>query len=55
MTIRPDDWARIKEVFEGARSLPVRDRAAYVASACAGAAAQREHVERLLAAYQLAN
>ncbi|MBM2812732.1 MAG: protein kinase, partial [Chloroflexi bacterium] len=55
MTFRPDDWARIKEVFEGARALAVRDRAAYVASACAGAAALREHVERLLAAHQLAN
>jgi serine/threonine protein kinase/predicted ATPase len=55
MTFHPDEWARIKEVFEGARVLAVRDRAAYVASACAGVAARREHVERLLAAYQLAN
>ena len=55
MTFRPDDWARIKEVFEGARALAVRDRTAYVASACAGDVALRQHVERLLAAHQLAN
>ena len=55
MTFRPDDWARIKEVFEGARALAVRDRTAYVASACAGDVALRQHVEKLLAAHQLAN
>ena len=55
MAFGPDDWARIKEVFERARTLAVCDRAAYVASSCAGAAAVREHVERLLAAHQLAS
>src|SRR6266550_8161642 len=55
MTFRPDEWARVKEVFEGARALAVGDRTAYVASACSGDAALREHVERLLAAHQLAN
>src|SRR4051812_33627442 len=55
MTFSPDDWARVKEVFDGARVLAVRDRAAYLASACAGDVALRQHVEKLLAAYQLAN
>ena len=55
MTFRPDDWARIKEVFEGARALAVRDRTPYVASACATDVALRQHVEKLLAAHQLAN
>src|SRR5439155_16621212 len=55
MTLRPDEWARIKEVFAGAQALAVGDRTAYVASACAGDAALRERVDRLLAAHQLAN
>ena len=55
MTFRPDEWARVKEVFEGARTLAVADRRAFVASACAGEAALQEHVEKLLAAHQLAS
>jgi hypothetical protein len=55
MTIRPDEWARIKQVFEGARGLALNDRPPYVASACAGDRALQEFVEKLLAAHQLAS
>ncbi len=55
MTFRPDDWARVETVFEGARALTGDDRTAYVASACADDAALRKEVEGLLAAHQLAN
>ena len=52
---RPDEWARVKEVFEGARTRAVADRRMFVASACAGDAALQQHVEKLLASYQLAS
>jgi serine/threonine protein kinase len=55
MTFHPDDWARIKEVFEGARALAVRDRAACSVLTIDERGGAAEHVERLLAAYQLAN
>jgi tetratricopeptide (TPR) repeat protein len=54
MTYEPDVWARIKDVFDGARGLAVADRPAFVASACAGDTALQNEVERLLAAHQLA-
>ena len=53
MTFSPDEWARVKEVFEGAPTLAVADRKAFVALACSGDAALQEQVERLLAAHQL--
>jgi serine/threonine protein kinase/tetratricopeptide (TPR) repeat protein len=54
MTYEPGVWARIKEVFDGARVLAVPDRPAFVASACAGDTALQSEVERLLAAHQVA-
>ena len=49
MTIPPDDWPRLKDVFAGARALPADARPAYLAGACAGNQALREEVESLLA------
>ena len=54
MSHRPDEWARVNEVFEGARALPADRRAAYLASACGGDAALRQEVETLLASHERA-
>ena len=50
-----DDWARLKEVFAGARALSADSRPAYLAEACAGNEALRQEVESLLASDQRAN
>jgi eukaryotic-like serine/threonine-protein kinase len=55
MVFHPEEWVRVKNVFDGARALAIPDRRAFVASACAGDAVLEEHVEKLLAAHQLAN
>jgi len=55
MTVHPGEWARIKEVFDAARTLPAADRRPFVVSACAGDIALQERVEKLLAAHQLAS
>jgi hypothetical protein len=55
MAIQPDEWARIKKVFEAARGLAVGDRSSYVAAACAGDRTLHAFIEKLLAAHQLAN
>ena len=44
----PDNWARVKEVFAGARPLPADRRAAYLAEACDGNEVLRQEVECLL-------
>ena len=49
MTLPPDDWPRLKEVFAAARALPADLRAAYLAEACAGNEALRHEVDSLLA------
>ena len=49
MTLPADDWARLKEVFAGARALPADRRPAYLAEACDGNEALRQEVESLLA------
>jgi eukaryotic-like serine/threonine-protein kinase len=46
----PEEWQQVKNVFHAARALPVRERAAYVETVCAGDVALREEVEALLAA-----
>ena len=48
MTLPPDNWPRLKEVFADARALPVNLRAAYLAVACGGDGALRHEVESLL-------
>jgi serine/threonine protein kinase len=49
-----DNWARLKEVFAGARALSADRRPAYLAEACAGNEALRQEVESLLASDQRA-
>ena len=49
MTLPPDQWPRVKEVFADARALPANLRAAYLAEACGGNAALHHEVESLLA------
>src|SRR5262249_15834148 len=54
MTFHPDEWARIKEIFEGARAMQFADRRAFLESACGRDEELQRQVERLLAAHQLA-
>ncbi len=54
MSLPPEAWPRLKEVFEGARALALDDRPAYVAAACHGDEALREAVEKLLASHEQA-
>jgi serine/threonine protein kinase/Tol biopolymer transport system component len=51
---RTDNWARLKEVFAGARALPADRRPTFLAEACGGDDALREEVESLLASDQRA-
>jgi tetratricopeptide (TPR) repeat protein len=55
MPFRPEEWARIKEVFDQARPLPPAGRRAFLAASCASEPTVHGHVERLLAADQLAS
>ena len=55
MPFTPSEWTRVKDVFDRARPLPVRERQAFVAGACAEEPELQEHVEKLLAAHQLAS
>ena len=55
MTLHPDEWARVKEVFDQARARTGANRRAFVTAACAGNDALHARVERLLAAHQLAD
>jgi tetratricopeptide (TPR) repeat protein len=55
MPFTPEEWARVKGVFDRARPLPVGERRVFVAGACAGEPGLQEHVEKLLAAHQLAS
>ncbi len=55
MILRPEDWARLKEVFEGARLLAADARPAFVAAACGDDEALRREVEALLASHDRAN
>ena len=49
----PDDWQRVKELFEAAQSQPARRRARWLAAAC-DQQHIREEVESLLAANESA-
>ena len=50
----PEDWSRLKEVFEGARALPIESRPAYLGAACHDNPALRLEVEQLLASQERA-
>jgi serine/threonine protein kinase/tetratricopeptide (TPR) repeat protein len=52
MSISPDQWPRVRAVFEHALTLPASARSDYVASACAGSAAIEREVERMLASHE---
>jgi Tol biopolymer transport system component/serine/threonine protein kinase len=54
MSLRPDEWTRVREVFDGARALPPDARPAFLTSACLGDEALRLEVEQLLASHELA-
>src|SRR5262245_26154549 len=49
-TVTPDDFRRIREVFELALQRPAHERKAFVAGACQGNALFVVEVERMLAA-----
>ena len=51
MSIPPDDWARVRSVFEHALTVPESERCHYVAGACSGSAGMRQQVERMLASH----
>src|SRR5579864_3107714 len=55
MPFEPAEWTRVKETFEGARALTAADRSAYLAVACGTEPQLRQHVEKLLAAHELAS
>jgi hypothetical protein len=54
MSLRPDDWSRVREAFEGALAFPADARPAYLSRACGGDAALRQQVEALLASHERA-
>ena len=54
MSYLPDDWTRLKEVFDGARALPPDARPVFLTGACRGDQALRLEVERLLASHEAA-
>ncbi len=50
----PEQWERIKEIFEAALGRPPDERSAYIEQACAGDHALRQEVASLLAAHERA-
>src|SRR5271157_42173 len=44
------DWRRVEEIFHSAREMAPDERAAFLASACAGDSSLHDEVESLLAA-----
>jgi predicted ATPase len=55
MTMPPERWADIKAIFNAAVALAAPARTAYLAAACAGDPALREHVDSLLASHDQAD
>ena len=55
MTLSPENWPRLREVFAGALALPADERPAYLADACDTDRALRLEVESLLASHSLAH
>jgi hypothetical protein len=54
MPIPPDDWPRVRALFEQALTLPVPARSQYVSDACGSSTAVRREVERMLASHEQA-
>jgi eukaryotic-like serine/threonine-protein kinase len=51
----PEEWARVRELFESALALPPELRSAHIAAACGDDQNLREQVELLLASHERAN
>ena len=49
MTLRPEDWPRVKELFERARACAVRVARRFLEETCAGNEALYREVDSLLA------
>ena len=49
--MKPEEWQRVKELFEAARQLPAAERSQFLAMACSDDSVRRE-VETLVAAYE---
>jgi Tol biopolymer transport system component len=54
MSLRPENWPLLKEVFEGARALSPDARLSYLAAACGDDERLRQEVELLLTSHQRA-
>jgi serine/threonine protein kinase/tetratricopeptide (TPR) repeat protein len=54
MTLAPENWPRLKEVFDGARGLGADARPAYLAAACGSDTSLRHEVEALLESHDRA-
>ncbi|HUG17284.1 MAG TPA: protein kinase [Thermomicrobiales bacterium] len=54
MSLRPDEWTRLRALFECARALPPDARPAYLVGACGGDDTLRREVEQLLASHDAA-
>jgi Tol biopolymer transport system component len=55
MPIRPEDWPRVREVFEAALAVPATERRAYVTTACGEDGALLVAVQQLLASHDEAS
>src|SRR5262245_52513387 len=55
MSIRPEDWLRVRKTFEAALSVPVSERRAYVVASCGADGALLSAVEELLASHDRAS
>src|SRR5262245_42274657 len=51
-SITPENFLRLRQIFESALERPVEDREAFVAAACEGDAGMIRELERMLAAEQ---
>src|SRR5262249_14677901 len=55
MLVHPDDWPRVRQLFEGALALPASERHDYLETGCRTNIAIREQVERMLESHQKAS
>jgi eukaryotic-like serine/threonine-protein kinase len=55
MSIQPDDWPRVRAVFEHALTLPSSARWAYVTDVCRGREGLQREIDRMLASHDRAS
>ena len=55
MSIHPDDWPRVRAIFEHALTLPLSARQAYLIDSCSGSEGLRREVDRMLASHDHAS